>query len=429
MSKQEAQLPEMNRLWLHFLDKDLEQEFHLSYEKEIRSPLRFGIIISIASWLSGILLFYYTAPDKLWYMAPVILLGIVPFFSFIVYATYNDRFKGKIHLIGALSNVWAGLLAIYVCGEFPNGSSFTVPVLIFILFFGSYMVRLRWLATVTVSFIYSLGFQLYMIYFTELTMDTVALYAFIMWLTWVFAAMAGRVSELKDRIRFAQRRTINQQRKVIEKEKEESEKLLLNILPPFIADRLKSGENIIADKHTDASILFADMVGFTQLSANMPADALIRILNRVFSEFDRLTEEYELEKIKTIGDGYMVAGGLIKGHENHLYRILKLGMAMIHFIDDDEELKDMGIEVRIGVNSGPVIAGVIGTHKFSYDLWGDTVNTGSRMEAYGQTGKICVSEVVKLRMEKHFEFEKRELIDIKGKGPTQTYFLIAEKEF
>lgn len=417
----------MHRIWLYFLDKNLESEFQHAYEKEIKSPLRFGIIISILSWLGGIPLAYFVIPEKADLIALVISLGICPLFLFIVFATYKERFKGWIHFIGALSNLWAGLLAIYVCGEFPNGSSFTVPVLIFIVFFGSYMVRLRWIATMVVSFIYSLAFQLYMTFEAELDMKSIAIYAFIMWLTWFFAAVAGHVSELKDRIRFMQRRTIHAQQKVIENEKEESEKLLLNILPAFIAQRLKSGEGIVADKHDDASILFADMVGFTQFSSEMPAEELIQILNRVFSEFDALTEKHELEKIKTIGDGYMVAGGLIQSRENHLRRVLNLGMEMIHFIDNDSTLKQMGIQVRIGIHAGPVVAGVIGTRKFSYDLWGDTVNTGSRMETYGEIGKICVSEVVKERMEELYEFEKREIIDIKGKGPTQTYLLLDAK--
>lgn len=429
MSKSEVPFPKMHRIWLYFLDSDLERKFRVAYEEEIRGPLRFGMVISILAWLSGLGLVYYVIPEKAPVLVPLIVGLICPFFLFIIYATYKQRFKGWIHIIGAISNAWAGLLAIYACGEFPNGESFTLPVLIFILFFGSYMVRLRWVATVIVSFLYTIGFQLYMMFFSELSAESIASYAFIMWLTWIFAGLAGHVSELKDRIRFIQRKTITEQQGVIEKEKEASEKLLLNILPPFVAQRLKSGETTIADKHNDASILFADMVGFTQFSANMTAEDLIQVLNHVFSEFDALTEKYELEKIKTIGDGYMVAGGLTKNRENHLSRMLKLAMEMSHYIEQDEQLKKIGVKVRIGVHSGPVVAGVIGTRKFSYDLWGDTVNTGSRMETHGEVGKICVSEVVKLRMDKLFEFEKREVIDIKGKGITQTYFLTGVKDF
>lgn len=423
MHIKDISMPNRHKLWLYFFDKELENEFQLSYEQEIRIPLRFGIIISILSWLSALFLVYSVIPDQAYHVVPTVILIICPFYCFIVFATFKNRFQGWIHFIGAISNLWAGLFAIYFCGLFPEGESFTVPVLIFIVFFGSYMVRLRWIATLIVSFSYSLAFHIYAIIYTDLPVQIITLYTFILWLTWLFAGFAGHVSESKDRIRFIQRKMINEQQELIKKEKEASDNLLLNILPPLIAQRLKAGEKVIADKHENVSILFADMVGFTNFSSNMPAEELIIVLNQVFSKFDELTEKFDLEKIKTIGDGYMVAGGLTKSKENHLLRIVQLGLEMISFVQNDPNLSKMNIELRIGIHTGPVAAGVIGKKKFSYDLWGDTVNTGARMEANGETGKVCVSEEVKLALEKKYAFEQRELIEIKGKGLTQTYFV------
>ncbi|MDX2361500.1 MAG: adenylate/guanylate cyclase domain-containing protein [Crocinitomicaceae bacterium] len=429
MSTSEATTYEQYPISLSYKDKELEKEYRLSYEKEIRKPLRFGIIISILSWLSGLSLVYYVIPERLYELSVLTVIVICPFFLFIVFATYNERLKGWIHIIGALSNAWAGLYAVYFCNQFPEGHSFTLPVLIFIIFFGSYMVRLRWVAGFLAALSYTAGFHFYMLYYTDLDYSLVSLFAFVAWLTLVFTMLAGHLAENNSRVRFMQKRTIAAQNELIAKEKEASEKLLLNVIPPFIASRLKEEKGVIADIHKDASVMFADIVGFTKLSASLTADELLNLLNKIFSHFDMLTETYELEKIKTIGDGYMVAGGLTKNKIEHLHRITKMSLDMIDFIGKDEEMQRHDLKIRIGINSGSVIAGVIGINKFSYDLWGDTVNIASRMESNGETGKICVSEVVKLRLENHFEFGKRDLIEIKGKGPTQTYFLLGDKIF
>lgn len=421
--------PEHHRLWLTFTDRAVEKQYRLSYEAEIRGPLRFGIIISILAWLSGLTMVYTIIPEKFASLSLLTILVICPFFLFIVFATMKERLKGWIHILGAMSNGWAGLYAIYFCNQFPSGATFTLPVLIFIIFFGSYLVRLRWVAGFIAALLYTAGFHYYMAAYAHIDGDQLALLSFIAWLTLIFAILAGHMAERNSRIRFVQRETIQAQNTIIAQEKEASEALLLNILPPFIAKRLKAEEGIIADKHVDASVMFVDIVGFTEMSSNISADQLITLLNHIFSHFDRLTEDYEMEKIKTIGDGYMVAGGLTRNKENHLGRMAKLSLDMIEFIQNDEICLKSQLQIRIGINSGSVIAGVIGTNKFSYDLWGDAVNTASRMESQGEVGKICVSEVVKLRLEKQFTFEKRELLELKGKGSTQSYFLIGEKEF
>lgn len=209
------------------------------------------------------------------------------------------------------------------------------------------------------------------------------------------------------------------------REHKKAEDLLLNILPNSIIVRMKNGEKMIADEVDSVTVLFADIVGFTQLSAKLSAHKLIDLLNMVFSEFDRLAEYYGLEKIKTIGDAYMVAGGLInQSHTNHCYRIVQMAMDMQTIVSRSDVTHLRTLDIRIGIHTGSVIAGVIGIKKFNYDVWGDTVNTASRMESHGEAGKIHVTESVYHQLKNQFIFQERGLIDVKGKGEMSTYFLI-----
>ncbi len=206
-------------------------------------------------------------------------------------------------------------------------------------------------------------------------------------------------------------------------EKEKSERLLLNILPEPIANRLKQDSSAIAESFEEVSILFADIVGFTPLSAQMQPIQLVSLLNRIFSEFDQLVDRYQLEKIKTIGDAYMVAAGLPIPRDDHAAAIADLALAMQKSIQDFRTDAGDPIQIRIGINSGVVVAGVIGTKKFIYDLWGDTVNVASRMEAHGEPNTIQVTEATYVRLRDRYQFTKRGTIAIKGRGDMTTYWL------
>ena len=204
----------------------------------------------------------------------------------------------------------------------------------------------------------------------------------------------------------------------------ENQRLLLNVLPASIAEKLKQQDGIIAERFDDVSVLFADIVGFTPLSARLSPTELIELLNRVFSGFDELAGRHGLEKIKTIGDAYMVAGGLIEPDPDHLGAMAKMALAM------HENVRQLsgefpGLSLRIGLEVGSVIAGVIGIRKFIYDIWGDTVNIASRLESHGAPGRIHVSEAVQERLRSRFVFEARGTIELKGRGPMNTYFLNA----
>jgi class 3 adenylate cyclase len=213
---------------------------------------------------------------------------------------------------------------------------------------------------------------------------------------------------------------------VIERERlaRENERLLLNILPEPIAERLRNGEPLIADRFDDVTLLFADIEGFTEMSATLSPAELVTVLNDVFSAFDGLVDRYGLEKVKTIGDAYMVVGGMPARSNDHTARVAAMALDMADAVDRVDAAVRLGISFRIGIHCGPVVAGVIGTKKFIYDVWGDTVNLASRMESLGVPRRVQVTHAVMERLKGTFGFEARGLIDVKGKGPTPTWFLL-----
>jgi class 3 adenylate cyclase len=218
-----------------------------------------------------------------------------------------------------------------------------------------------------------------------------------------------------------------QVQKALHAEQEKVERLLLNILPPSIASRLKQEQSSIADSFAEATVLFADIVGFTKIADFMSPTELVYLLNEIFSSFDLLTETHGLEKIKTIGDAYMVAGGIPVKRADSAEAIALLALDMQRAIERFNKQHCQNFNIRIGINTGPVVAGVIGIKKFIYDLWGDTVNTASRMESHGLPGQIHLTEATYQLLVNKFVFKERGTIDIKGKGLMRTYFLTGRK--
>ena len=223
------------------------------------------------------------------------------------------------------------------------------------------------------------------------------------------------------------RTTFNQ----LTEEQKKSEHLLLNILPETVANRLKEQPTTIAEAFAEATVLFADIVGFTQLSTQVSPQELVALLNRIFSAFDELAEKHGLEKIKTIGDAYMVVGGLPSPRIDHAEAIIQMALDMQQAINQFNIETNYNCNIRIGINSGPVVAGVIGIKKFIYDLWGDTVNIASRMESHGIPGNIQISQstyeqvkdIFQDKFKDEYELKSRGLIEVKGKGEMQTYLV------
>lgn len=223
-----------------------------------------------------------------------------------------------------------------------------------------------------------------------------------------------------DRLRLAQ---LQAEKELLQIEKDKSERLLLNILPKPIAERLKLGERTIANGHPVVTVMFADLVGFTAMSRRTPPAELVGILNAIFTTFDLLVEKHQLEKIKTIGDSYMLAGGIPLHRDDHAQAVADVAIEMIAALDRLNAANGTDLKIRVGMNTGPIVAGVIGKRKFTYDLWGDTVNLASRMESSGLPGMIHVSESTYRALNNDFVLVERGMTHCKGIGDIMTYFL------
>lgn len=220
---------------------------------------------------------------------------------------------------------------------------------------------------------------------------------------------------------------LDEQHHLVRAEQENAERLLLNILPAAVADRLKREQGVIADSYPDATVLFADIVGFTELAARFTPAQIVGMLNEVFSVYDLLAEKHGLEKIKTVGDAYMAVAGVPVPQADHADAAAEMALDIKaeiarHLSPDGEPL-----QARIGMNTGPLIAGVVGTKKFAYDLWGDTVNTACRMESHGIAGSIQVTAETYLLLRENYTLAERGTIEVKGKGEMVTYFLMGRK--
>lgn len=209
----------------------------------------------------------------------------------------------------------------------------------------------------------------------------------------------------------------------LDAERAESEKLLLNILPAPIAERLKADSGVIADRFESVSVLFSDIVGFTPLAESLSPEEMVAWLNDVYSEFDVLVQKHGVEKIRTIGDGYMAAAGVPFEREDHARALVFLALDMKTHFEVLPSIHGQEAEFRIGISSGSVVGGVIGTYKFQYDIWGDTVNTASRMESQGVPGRIHISAATHQLIRSDFRCVPREPIEVKGKGMMNTWFV------
>jgi class 3 adenylate cyclase len=213
----------------------------------------------------------------------------------------------------------------------------------------------------------------------------------------------------------------------LDAEKAESERLLLNILPEPIAQRLKSEQGVIADRFESVSVLFSDIVGFTPLAESLSPEEMVEWLNDIYSAVDGLVMEHGVEKIRTIGDGYMAAAGVPFAREDHAAALTRLALDMRAHFEALPPVHGHQANFRIGINSGPVVGGVIGTHKFQYDIWGDTVNAAARMESHGVPGRIHVSSATHDLIKGEFVCTSRGPIAVKGKGQMETWFVEEDK--
>ncbi len=219
---------------------------------------------------------------------------------------------------------------------------------------------------------------------------------------------------------------LDQQHQLLAEEQKKSERVLINVLPNSIAQRLKESDGLIADGHADVTVMFADLVNFTQLTESLPPEQMVGLLNTIFSGFDELCDKYEVEKIKTIGDAYMAVGGLNRERADYTCDIANLALEMRQFVENHPELSVFGLGIHTGIATGPVVAGVIGTKRFLYDLWGDTVNIASRLTDEASQGLIQVDKMTYKRIRQSYAFEPPATIHVKGKGDMVMYRLTSK---
>jgi adenylate cyclase len=408
-----------SRLTLRFPDAQLERDFQTELARTNAPQLRVGLLTGIALWLATALVFPATLSIQ-----PALVVT-----TCVVMAVLN--------LVGLIATRWAvtldaqqaiglGLnaisaIAVLVMAELLGvAETLAAPAILLIAMFAFVALRLRFVFAVVAAATYLVGYAV----IAPGQPDTTAiLQAFLVTAAIVVGLGATYQLERGARDVFAQRRIIEGQTAALAEAQATSERLLLNILPEPVADRLAAGETAIADWFDDATVVFADLVGFTGLAARLEPRPTRDLLDRLFTAFDALADRHGLEKIKTIGDAYMAVGGIPEPSSDHPARVVAFGLDLLSETALIAAEVDLPLDLRIGIHTGPVVAGVIGSRKFSYDLWGDTVNVASRLESQGVPGALQVSESTWLRIRDSFDAESRGPIDLKGGGRVTTFLI------
>jgi class 3 adenylate cyclase len=409
-------------LTLTFLDRDLEERYQRAAGAESLNGFRAIALASGVIWVLAA--FIVPMATRLSPTFTVVVAQGMAVVSFVVvalslWAPTLDRQHALASLLTSANGVV--IFALALVADFLPGYGVAAATL---LFTWGFVSRTRFVYAALRTAVVSLAFLVAVILYrgpTNLVLDVLFFVAAA-----VGTLVALRILERNRRQLFYQELVIRRQSEQLEMEAAKSEQLILNILPASIATRLRNGETSIADDYPSVTVLFADIVSFTPLSARLTALELIDVLSRLFSRFDDLVAEHGVEKIKTIGDNYMAVGGL-SNEADHAVRIVRLGLAMIDEAHTHEVL-GRPLELRIGVHSGPVAGGVIGTRKLAFDLWGDTVNVASRLQEVGPPGRVHLSEATWLLVRDQFECEALGESQLRGHSGMRTYAVIGPRQ-
>jgi class 3 adenylate cyclase len=417
-------------LWGSFLDAALEREFvKENYALSIQRFVRFSVTVSLAAFLSYGVHDALVIPEVRGQAWAIRFLVFGPIAALLVLFVFKNKRFERHQPAMLVFGMAVNLVVIWIGAISPTAGYFlyTAYAVVFVTV-GPFLARMN----IKTQLVYTgLTLILYNAFDALLAhaapMVHLSINVALLTLGLV-GALAARELDVQGRLAFLHRRIIREQMAALDAERSRSETLLLNVLPRRIADRLKEAPGVvIADRFASATVLFSDIVGFTQLSTQLPADELVRRLDEIFTRFDEIADQLSLEKIKTIGDAYMVCGGIPLARSNHAEAVCEMALRIRDCIDDLARNAGGDLRVRIGVHTGPVIAGVIGKKKFIYDVWGDTVNTASRMESHGVPGQIQVSEDTFELTKDIFEFESRGTITVKGKGEMRTHLLLRRR--
>jgi class 3 adenylate cyclase len=422
---------DINPITLGYYDRKLEGSFRQDYVTKSIKQIRFAILLPILIYFLSGIINRLSQPEQMEVSSLWTRYGVFSLLLLMIFAsTYWSKSPQVIQAILVVGSLISALSFTMIIGSqsFMFGRSVSNDANDYrLLAVGTALVLVTvYIYTATrLLFVYSIAtapliFIIYNItafYFIQPTISMIIIGSnFQLLVANLIGGFAGYLMELYLRRDFLKSLLIG-------REQEKSEQLLLNILPSTIASRLKESNNTIADSFAEVTILFADIVGFTKLSTKVSPVELVELLNQVFSAFDELADKHGLEKIKTIGDAYMVVGGIPEPRADHAEAIAEMALDMqAEIIKINQEIQQ-NFSMRIGINSGEVVAGVIGKKKFIYDLWGDAVNTASRMESHGIANMIHVTDETYQLLAGKYVFADRGMIEIKGKGEMQTYIL------
>jgi len=410
----------LDPLTLRLIDDELEDQFQLEEGAAGLAGYRIITAATVVLWLIGGVLI--PLGSNISFALSVTVGGAMALVGAIalIASTWANTMNRQ-HALASLLTSANGLviLILAVAGDFVDGYAVAAIMLLFLFGFVS---RTRFVFAALRTVVIGIGLAVVVAGHDGPGSLVLDVFFFI---TAGIASLVGlRLLERNRRHLWHQRMVVEEQGAAIEVERSESERLLLNVLPRTVSERLRRGESPIADDYPDVSVMFADIVGFTPTSAGMSAHDVITMLSDLFSMFDDLVAERGLEKIKTIGDAYMAAGGLPEPLADHAVRMVDLALEMLEATESSSHFP--GLSLRVGIHSGPVAGGVIGTRKFAFDLWGSTVNQAARLETTGIPGRIHVSEETKQLTGHVFRYEPREETELRGFGTMKTY-LVADR--
>ena len=408
--------------WLRFLDGGLERRYQRQGGAESLTGFRITTGVAAAMWLlATVVVPAGTATPFERAILVCSAMGLVNSAAFLL-SDWADTLDRQHSIVSVLTSM-NGLVILWLASTGDVLPGYGISAIMLLFAFG-FVARTGFVFAALRSAVIVVGFVVAATLYRgpgNLLVD-----AFIFGAAVIGTLVALRLLEQSRRRVFFQDIVITQQADALMREKERADALLFNVLPVSISSRLLDGERTIADEYPDVTVLFADIVGFTPLAARLPADEVIGLLGRLFTRFDELVAARGLEKIKTIGDAYMAAGGLPEPLEDHAARVIDLGLAMIE-VAAHEGGPAVDLRLRVGVHSGPVIGGVIGDRKFAFDIWGETVNIASRLESQGIPDRVLVSAATWRKVDDQFEGEGRGPVDLRGYGPMETYTIVRRR--
>jgi len=406
---------------LSFLDNKLESNYRAEHNKKTLGQVRVAIIIAAVLYAIFAFLDFIVIPDGRWkalmfrfgFVIPILILGYV--------ATYKHYFKENMQALVMPIIYVAGLGIALIAYSYQDvRSELHLTGTLLPIFWAFIYSGLRFINAVKVSLALILTYEFIFFGLSNISVEILVIYNFFLLAALIIGVLGGYTIES-----YFRRDFINEQ--IIRREKLKNEQLLLNILPKNIAEELKTQSGTIARNYDQITVLFADLVEFSAWSLKNTAHDIVRLLNDIFSMFDGLTDKYNLEKIKTIGDAYMVTNNLREIESSNVESVARFAFDMQRAVDSFNIRSKHNVRLRIGIHSGPAVAGVIGVKKFVYDVWGSTVNVASRMEATCPKNEIQVSEATYELLKDKFIFEARGKIEMKGHGDLHAFLLKGEK--